>query len=89
MNITINTSKNRLKNGTTKKNIFFVTKATRLQDNGTNKNFKRQSSKPNTALKCKKKILTTMLPQNLTTNVMTPVIRIIYNDVITSKMTDK
>ena len=30
-----------------------------------------------------------MLPQNLTTNVMTPVIRIIYNDVITSKMTDK
>ena len=36
-----------------------------------------------------KKILTTMLLQNLTTNVMTPVIRIIYNDVITGKMTDK
>ena len=30
-----------------------------------------------------------MLPQNLTTNVMTSVIRIIYNDVITGKMTDK
>ena len=30
-----------------------------------------------------------MLPQNLTTNVMTPVIRIIYNDVITGKITDK
>ena len=88
MSITINISKNRLKNGTTKKKIFFVTKATRLQDKGTNKNFKRQSSKPNTAPKYKK-ILTTMLPQNLTTNVMTPVIRIMYNDVITGKMTDK
>ena len=30
-----------------------------------------------------------MLPQILTTDVMTPVIRIIYNDVITGKMTDK
>ena len=30
-----------------------------------------------------------MLSQNLTTNVMTPVIRIIYNHVITGKMTDK
>ena len=39
-------------------------KAARLQDKGTNKNFKRQSSKPNTAPKSKKKILTTMPPQN-------------------------
>ena len=30
-----------------------------------------------------------MLPQNSTTDVMTPVIRIIYNDVITGKMADK
>ena len=30
-----------------------------------------------------------MLPQNLTTNIMTPVMRIIYNDVITGKMADK
>ena len=30
-----------------------------------------------------------MLPQNLTSDVMTPVIRIIYNDVITGKMADK
>ena len=30
-----------------------------------------------------------MLPQNLTTDVMTPVIRIIYVDVITWKMADK
>jgi len=30
-----------------------------------------------------------MLPQNLTTDVMTPVIRIIYNDVITGKIADK
>ena len=35
-----------------------------------------------------KKVLT-MLPQNLTSDVMTPVIRIIYNDVITGKMADK
>ena len=27
-----------------------------------------------------------MLPQNLTTDVLTPVIRIIYNNVITGKM---
>ena len=30
-----------------------------------------------------------MLPQNSTTDVMTPVIRIIYNDVITRKMANK
>ena len=30
-----------------------------------------------------------MLLQNLTTDVMTPVIRIIYNEVITGKMVDK
>ena len=56
MSITINIRKNRLKNGTTKKKVFFVTKATRLQDNSKNKNFKRQSSKPNTAPKHKKNI---------------------------------
>ena len=30
-----------------------------------------------------------MLSQKLTTDVMTPVIKIIYSDVITGKMTDK
>ena len=63
-------------------------RVTRLRDKGTKKNFNCQGSKPNTAPKYKK-TLTTMLPQNLTTDVMTPVIRIIYNDVITGKMADK
>ena len=64
-------------------------RVTRLQDKGILRKISSAKVPNLTALLNIKKILTTMLPQNSTTDVMTPVIRIIYNDVITAKMANK